>query len=219
MASESTGWYPHPTAPELERYWDGTAWTEERRLQAPQQLTPPSKAPNRRTLAIGAVAVLAVAAIGAALALGGGGGPEPASTGNETNTTKATAAPTTEPAVDDADYREVTEWEFQQVVAYPEAHAGEKYRLYGQVVELDAANGSFLARIGPVQRPSGDLYKYEVDVALDSPDDLAEFSETDGITLWVEVVGPGEEYDGQAEEGAADPLRFRFDRVDVIDAE
>ncbi|WP_443070475.1 DUF2510 domain-containing protein, partial [Streptomyces sp. Z38] len=29
-----SGWYPDPHAPHLERWWDGTAWTEHRRTPA-----------------------------------------------------------------------------------------------------------------------------------------------------------------------------------------
>ncbi|MGN7138785.1 DUF2510 domain-containing protein, partial [Streptomyces pseudogriseolus] len=29
------GWYPDPHAPHLERWWDGTAWTDHRRTPMP----------------------------------------------------------------------------------------------------------------------------------------------------------------------------------------
>ncbi|MFJ8635443.1 DUF2510 domain-containing protein [Streptomyces sp. NPDC093568] len=37
------GWYRDPSAPHVERWWDGTAWTEHRR--APEATAPPSPAP------------------------------------------------------------------------------------------------------------------------------------------------------------------------------
>ncbi|MFE2264652.1 DUF2510 domain-containing protein [Streptomyces griseosporeus] len=37
------GWYRDPSAPHLERWWDGTAWTDHRR--APQAPVPPAPAP------------------------------------------------------------------------------------------------------------------------------------------------------------------------------
>ena len=36
------GWYPDPTAPGTERYWDGTAWTDHSR---PVAVAPPAPAP------------------------------------------------------------------------------------------------------------------------------------------------------------------------------
>ncbi|MFD3827410.1 DUF2510 domain-containing protein, partial [Streptomyces sp. NPDC058625] len=36
------GWYPDPHAPHLERWWDGTVWTEHRRTpEAPGGAGPP----------------------------------------------------------------------------------------------------------------------------------------------------------------------------------
>ncbi|MGC9538007.1 DUF2510 domain-containing protein [Streptomyces sp. UG1] len=43
------GWYRDPSAPHLERWWDGTAWTEHRRAPedaAPPAPTPPAPAPQ-----------------------------------------------------------------------------------------------------------------------------------------------------------------------------
>ncbi|MDG4864545.1 DUF2510 domain-containing protein, partial [Streptomyces sp. T-3] len=44
------GWYPDPSVPSLERWWDGTSWTEHSRspqqaeAQAPQYFTQPAPA-------------------------------------------------------------------------------------------------------------------------------------------------------------------------------
>ncbi|MGY0066294.1 DUF2510 domain-containing protein [Streptomyces sp. QTS137] len=71
------GWYPDPHAPRLERWWDGTAWTEHRRTPgAPGGSVPPSPgAPGGRTRAIAlvtAAAVLVAAIVTGAVLLGGG---------------------------------------------------------------------------------------------------------------------------------------------------
>ncbi|MFD0209773.1 DUF2510 domain-containing protein [Streptomyces hirsutus] len=75
------GWYPDPHAPHLERWWDGTAWTEHRRTpEAPGGPVPPSPGGSggrTRVIALVTAAALLVAAIvtGAVL-LGDDGDPE-----------------------------------------------------------------------------------------------------------------------------------------------
>ncbi|MFD5657667.1 DUF2510 domain-containing protein [Streptomyces hirsutus] len=75
------GWYPDPHAPHLERWWDGTAWTEHRRTPgAPGGPVPPSPGGSggrTRVIALVTAAALLVAAIvtGAVL-LGDDGDPE-----------------------------------------------------------------------------------------------------------------------------------------------
>ncbi|MEU1303451.1 DUF2510 domain-containing protein [Streptomyces shenzhenensis] len=55
------GWYPDPNAPQLERWWDGSAWTEHRR--APGAPVPPA-APDR---AFGRAKAIALVTAGAVL--------------------------------------------------------------------------------------------------------------------------------------------------------
>ncbi|ANS64033.1 hypothetical protein SLINC_1809 [Streptomyces lincolnensis] len=69
------GWYPDPSAPHLERWWDGTAWTDHRR--APEVPGPPQPAagPSGRAKAVAlgtAATVLVAAIVTGAFALGGG---------------------------------------------------------------------------------------------------------------------------------------------------
>ncbi|MCX3289404.1 DUF2510 domain-containing protein [Streptomyces sp. NEAU-H22] len=84
------GWYPDPHAPHLQRWWDGTAWTEHRHApEAPAAPSPGGGTGRARTVALTATGVVLVAAIvTGAVALGGGSGG-----GTETRT-----APTTTPA-------------------------------------------------------------------------------------------------------------------------
>ncbi|MFF5573464.1 DUF2510 domain-containing protein [Streptomyces luteogriseus] len=84
------GWYPDPHAPHLQRWWDGTAWTEHRHPPGAPAAPPPGGGAGRaRTVALTATGVVLVAAIvTGAVALGGGDGG-----GTETRT-----APTTTPA-------------------------------------------------------------------------------------------------------------------------
>ncbi|GGX09793.1 DUF2510 domain-containing protein [Streptomyces lomondensis] len=77
------GWYPDPHAPHLQRWWDGTAWTEHRHApEAPADPVPPPPdggAGRTRAVAVTtAGAVLVAAIVTAAVALDGdGGGTDP----------------------------------------------------------------------------------------------------------------------------------------------
>ncbi|KUL20702.1 DUF2510 domain-containing protein [Streptomyces regalis] len=105
------GWYRDPSAPHLERWWDGTAWTEHRRapeVPGPPVPTPPgppvpgppaagdASAQRSKVIALTAAgAVLVTAIVTGAIVLGEDGG------GAEVNTapTLATSEPaTSEPA-------------------------------------------------------------------------------------------------------------------------
>ncbi|CAL9323123.1 DUF2510 domain-containing protein [Streptomyces sp. SudanB52_2052] len=65
--SPPPGWYPDPHAPHLERWWDGTAWTEHRRApEAPAGPVPPSPgggAGRAKAVAVTAAGAVLVAAI------------------------------------------------------------------------------------------------------------------------------------------------------------
>ncbi|MER5842076.1 DUF2510 domain-containing protein [Streptomyces prasinus] len=75
------GWYPDPHAPHLERWWDGTAWTEHRRAPGtPGGPVPPSPGGSggrTRVIALtAATAVLVAAVVTGTVLLGGDGDPE-----------------------------------------------------------------------------------------------------------------------------------------------
>ncbi|MEV7787374.1 DUF2510 domain-containing protein [Streptomyces sp. NPDC088106] len=116
------GWYRDPHAPHLERWWDGTAWTEYRRGPGAPG-TPPAPSPGgtgdtgsgggpgskagtgrARTVALTAAGAVLVAAIvtGAVVLGGDDGGPE-TRTGPATTATDAPSPPppTPEPTTDD----------------------------------------------------------------------------------------------------------------------
>ncbi|MEV0221477.1 DUF2510 domain-containing protein [Streptomyces sp. NPDC050704] len=121
------GWYPDPSAPHTERWWDGTAWTEHRRTpevpqQPPQQpFTQPQFAPapagggsgRAKVIALTTAATVLVAAIvtGAFVLNRDDGDPaaktDPAPTSSAPTSTAPTAPPaspaesTSEPSADD----------------------------------------------------------------------------------------------------------------------
>ncbi|MBC2903455.1 DUF2510 domain-containing protein [Streptomyces cupreus] len=90
------GWYRDPKAPHLERWWDGTAWTEHRRTPEVTAPVPVAGASGRaKAVAVTTAAVVLVAAIVTGAVVLGQGDEEGAEI--ETAPTYYTQAPTTEP--------------------------------------------------------------------------------------------------------------------------
>ncbi|MDG9693713.1 DUF2510 domain-containing protein [Streptomyces mutabilis] len=122
--SPPPGWYPDPSAPHQERWWDGSAWTEHRRVPGaagyaapqappPSPLPPYAGGPGQRRPAGGtgrakavalttAAAVLVAAIVGGVLLLGedDGGAPEaqtPPVSSPATDPAPVSTAPTSSP--------------------------------------------------------------------------------------------------------------------------
>lgn len=108
------GWYPDPTAPPSERWWDGAAWTEHRRQPqntpaAPQAFGPPVEpplpatgphrppaAPGRRakTIALAAAGIVLVASIATGAVLLGRGDDDPRTRTSPTSSASTPTDPT-----------------------------------------------------------------------------------------------------------------------------
>ncbi len=106
------GWYRDPHAPHLERWWDGTAWSEHRRTPGAPAAPPAPSAGGTggtgRAKAVAlttAAAVLVAAIVTGAVALGGDDGDPGARTGPATGTATPAGGPsspsTPEPPADD----------------------------------------------------------------------------------------------------------------------
>jgi hypothetical protein len=108
------GWYPDPHAPHLQRWWDGTAWTEHRRApEAPTGPVPPPPAGGtgraKAVALIAAGAVLVAAIVTGAVVLSGDDGDGAETRTAPTSTPPATTGPpeptpetsTSEPSADD----------------------------------------------------------------------------------------------------------------------
>ncbi|MET9439629.1 DUF2510 domain-containing protein [Streptomyces sp. NPDC006610] len=85
------GWYRDPHAPHVERWWDGTAWTEHRRPPEPAPPAParPAGPARSKAVALTVAGAVLVAAIGAGAFLLGQDG------GDEGGAAAATTAPPT----------------------------------------------------------------------------------------------------------------------------
>lgn len=96
------GWYPDPSAPTVERWWDGTTWTAHtRQATAPTTAIAALPAPGRgrvRAVALGVGAVVVVAAIVAGVVVLVGGDEEDPVTAGPPATTATTGAPTSTPS-------------------------------------------------------------------------------------------------------------------------
>ncbi|WP_175407993.1 DUF2510 domain-containing protein [Streptomyces sp. TRM64462] len=100
------GWYPDPSAPTVERWWDGTTWTAHTRPAAgggphPQQqpvavVVPPNR--NRRAVQIAVAAAAVAAVVVAAVLVFRPGGDEPPPDAKQPPASAATGAAPTEPA-------------------------------------------------------------------------------------------------------------------------
>ncbi|QHC67416.1 DUF2510 domain-containing protein [Rathayibacter sp. VKM Ac-2759] len=61
MNNAAPGWYPDPTQPATQRYWDGIAWTEQRAPLTPtvvQLQRPPGNGASVASLILGLCAIL-----------------------------------------------------------------------------------------------------------------------------------------------------------------
>jgi hypothetical protein len=93
--------------------------------------------------------------------------------------------------LDRSTYESVSVREFALMVKNPDAWAGRKIVVYGVITQFDAATGTtaFRADIGPA--PMADPYDYDQNTFITAHDAgmVADFVETDMVTMFVEVRG------------------------------
>ncbi|MEE3851927.1 DUF2510 domain-containing protein [Gordonia sp. LSe1-13] len=200
------GWYPDPQVPKTIRYWDGHQWTAQtRRVE--------TKKSNNWKWLLGVLAILVVIGV-----VGSVVGDESEDDSADTSSTGTTLVPveTLSPAeqeaqeransaaleaeasresqqraaqLDKSSYQQTDSRTWQLVVKNPDAHIGEKYVVYGYVVQADSAMGSSAIR---VQTDGQQVEWYDMDVNTVANAGLASFSEIvedDLVTMWVEITG------------------------------
>jgi hypothetical protein len=93
--------------------------------------------------------------------------------------------------MDPASYSEISSRDYALIAKDPDAHAGEKYVLYGHITQFDSATGpdAFLANTDAVRQ--GDWYEYDVNTLVVAEDAsiLSPVVEDDLVKMYVEVVG------------------------------
>ena len=181
------GWYPDPSNPTQKRYWDGRTWSEHTQPAAP---TPPPvapaqkrKSPFRTVLTI--LGVILVIGIGISFFSSG--------TDSARDKTATTVMPTrTDPDWNNRDtYTELSDRDFQLLIKDPDAAAGQKHVIYGEVTQLDAATGNRGMRIDAMATPPTDTYVSgdNAMVSVDDPAILRPIVSGDRVKLFVTVKG------------------------------
>ena len=97
--SPPPGWYPDPSAPHLQRWWDGTAWTEHRSAAAVPVAQPAEGGGSGRAKVVALVAagaVLVAAIVTGAVFLGGSDGGDGPDVRTAPNPVVSGAGPTSE---------------------------------------------------------------------------------------------------------------------------
>jgi hypothetical protein len=93
--------------------------------------------------------------------------------------------------MDPASYNTIASRDYALIAKDPDAHAGERYVVYGHVTQFDSATGpdAFLASTDAVEH--GQWYEYDVNtlVLAEDPAILAPVVENDLVKMFVEVVG------------------------------
>jgi hypothetical protein len=93
--------------------------------------------------------------------------------------------------MDPASYSEIASRDYALIAKDPDSHAGEKYVLYGRIMQFDSATGpdTFLASTDAVEHRQ--WYEYDVNtlVAAEDAAILAPVVEDDLVKMYVEVVG------------------------------
>jgi hypothetical protein len=93
--------------------------------------------------------------------------------------------------LDPANYNTIGSRDYALITKSPDAHAGERYVLYGYVTQFDSATGpdAFLADTDAEQHT--EWYEYETNtfVVADDPSILSPVVEDDLVKMYVEVVG------------------------------
>ena len=97
-----------------------------------------------------------------------------------------------------ANYPAITPRKYALLVKDPDAHVGQKFRIYGYVTQFDSATGpdTFLADTAAVR--ASEWYDYDVNtlVSADNANLFKNVVEDDLVTLYVQVLG-SQSYDTQ----------------------
>lgn len=179
------GWYPDPSNPQSQRYWDGQAWSEH--TQPAAQMPPPAVPAKKQKSAFRTVLTV----LGVILVIGVGisffSGTDSA------RDSSTTAAPDrTDPDWNNrATYVELSDRDFQLLIKDPDAAAGQKHVIYGEVTQLDAATGNRGMRIDAMATPPTETYAIgdNAVVSVDDPTILQPIVSGDRVKLFVTVKG------------------------------
>lgn len=132
--THAAGWYPDPSNPQIQRYWDGQQWTQHTQQVPPMVPAKKRRDPIRTILTIAGVILVIVVTVSFF-------------TPSSSDDRPAVAVEVQDDAPSDPDwfnpasYGELSGRDFQLLIKDPEAAAGDKHVIYGEVYQLDAATG------------------------------------------------------------------------------
>lgn len=176
------GWYPDPSTPNTQRYWDGQQWSQHTQPAPPAVPAKKRRNPIKTLLTIAGVFLLVVLVISFFI---------PAS--DDDSSTATTAAPErTDPDWNNREtYTELSERDFQLLIKDPDAAAGQKHVIYGEVTQLDAATGNRSMRIDAMATPPAGTYVSgdNAVVSVDDPTILQFIVSGDRIKIFAAVKG------------------------------
>ncbi len=205
------GWYRDPQTPQVERWWDGHAWTAQTRA-AP---VPPAK--QKRSTGVGwwlagAFAFLLVALVVAVVITSQAPAPDKTNSATTKSTPAEHETPTTSTPVDAAEasrssaamssamaeatareqdktqFKNIGDRDWQLIAKNPDAHLGEKVVIYGKVTQADSVTGDDYIRVSTEAQPA-DYYTINTIAKEGVNGVFANVVEGDIVTMWVRVWG------------------------------
>lgn len=181
------GWYPDPSNQTQQRYWDGQSWSEHTRPAAPMPLpvVPAKKQTSAFRTILTILGVILVVGVGISFFTPG------TDSARDRTATSATSDRTDPDWNNRATYTELSERDFQLLIKDPDAAAGKKHLIYGEVTQLDAATGNRGMRIDAMATPPTETYVIgdNAVVSVDDPTILQPIVSGDRVKLFVTVKG------------------------------
>ncbi|MFC8182376.1 DUF2510 domain-containing protein [Rhodococcus sp. NPDC057297] len=174
------GWYPDPYNTGQERHWDGSVWGPYTRPAA--AVTPAKKRrdPFRTILTIAGVILVIVVAVSFFAP----------SDNTERNSNSPAAVEAVDPDFNNpATYLPLDDRALQVLIKNPDAAAGAKHIIYGEVSQLDAATGDRTMRVDAVATPDAGGFGDNVVVNVRDAELLRPVVSGDMVKLFVVVDG------------------------------
>ncbi|AZG43487.1 DUF2510 domain-containing protein [Gordonia insulae] len=207
------GWYPDPQRVEIQRYWDGEKWTDQTQSKKPSN---PKNVKYLLAIVVIVIVVIVVASIAggnddksetasdvsnvpvqtvttpnaseqAAIASAAEAAAETSRAAEKA--AAAAAAARRAALLDKSSYQAVDSRQWQLVAKRPDSHTGEKYVVYGRVVQADSATGDDIR----VNTDGQQVDYYDMDIntvaSEGQPGIFGNIVEDDLVTMWVVVTG------------------------------
>ncbi|WP_052070104.1 DUF2510 domain-containing protein [Rhodococcoides fascians] len=208
------GWYPDPSSPQQQRYWDGQTWSQH--VQPAGPTPPPSQPAKKRRDPLRTVLTIAGVILVAGFLISLLTDDTESARNTNATTAPAVTAPVDPELMNTASYAELTDRDFQLLIKDPDAAAGQKHVIYGEVTQLDAATGTRNMRIDAMATPPTDRFVLgdNAVVSVSDPELLRPIVSGDRVKIYATVKG-ALSYDTQIG-GSTTVPEFSAAMIDVI---